>query len=56
MSEFTCSNGHDMKSGQLYCPKCGGRLARMDGMTNRELKAQEAAELAGDDDDDNDTD
>lgn len=49
MSEFECANGHLMKSGDITCPKCGARLARMDGMSEKELRAQESADLAAGD-------
>jgi hypothetical protein len=41
MSEFTCIKGHLMPSGELSCPECGGRLTRMDGMTARQLEAED---------------
>lgn len=44
MSEFECSQGHLMKSGEYTCPKCGGRIARMDGMTKSEAAADEREE------------
>lgn len=40
MSLFECRNGHIMKSGERTCSKCGGQVHTMDGMTNRELKAE----------------
>jgi len=43
MSEFTCKNGHIMKSG-LKCHICGDRLARMDGLSASELRRKEAWE------------
>ena len=41
MSEFTCANGHLMRSGQLRCPECGARLTYMDGKNEDELRAEE---------------
>lgn len=38
MSEFECSQGHLMRSGDIRCKICGGRLARMDGMSGRQLR------------------
>ena len=40
MSEFLCINGHLMRSGDLRCHVCGGRLHTMDGRTARELAAE----------------
>ena len=44
MSEFTCANGHLMlpsKSIGGRCHICGARCVRMDGMTDREMKARD---------------
>jgi hypothetical protein len=41
MSEFECSNGHFMPSGEYHCSICGGRIARMDGMNKREAEAED---------------
>ena len=41
MSEFACSNGHLMRSGQLRCRECGEPLHTMDGMTSRQLEMEE---------------
>jgi len=30
-----------MKSGEYVCPICGGRIARMDGMTRSEAEAED---------------
>lgn len=51
MSEFECVNGHLMRSGVFICPICGGHLHRMDGMTARELRAQEKYHDNADDED-----
>jgi len=40
-SEFWCRNGHDMSPRDTYCPECGSRVARMDGKSNRQLRAEE---------------
>jgi len=38
MSEFTCAKGHEMRpSDGDTCKICGGRVAYMDGKSNREL-------------------
>lgn len=42
MSEFACANGHLMRSGEYRCKICGGRLHTMDGMTDAELRREEA--------------
>lgn len=45
MSAFTCRNGHDMKpSDGPLCKKCGARVGKMDGKSERELRAEERAE------------
>jgi hypothetical protein len=41
MSEFTCSKGHVMASGDLVCRLCGGRVRYMDGMSDREIRGRE---------------
>ena len=43
MSEFECANGHLSRAG-LKCSKCGARITRMDGMSRRELMAEESLE------------
>lgn len=37
MSDFECAKGHLMRSGEMHCKICGSRLARMDGMSGRQL-------------------
>jgi hypothetical protein len=44
MSEFTCGLGHDMSPRDIFCPQCGGRVARMDGHSNAELRRMEEYE------------
>ncbi len=44
MSEFECAQGHPMSSRDLRCKVCGSLLARMDGMTNAQLRAMEDAD------------
>ena len=51
MSEHRCRLGHLMKSGDLVCPTCGTRVHTVDGMTERELKAEDRAEMARDGED-----
>ena len=41
MSEFTCRNGHLMRTGQLRCEDCGAPLHAMDGMTDKQIRKQE---------------
>jgi len=42
MSEFTCANGHLMlPSHGPRCVICGARCVRMDGMTDREMRARD---------------
>ncbi len=41
MSEFTCYRGHIMRSRDYRCHICGSRVARMDGKSNRQLRAEE---------------
>ncbi len=41
MSEFECSKGHDMHFKDYRCEICGGRVARMDGKTSRQLMLEE---------------
>ena len=44
MSEFTDSAGHDILSSVGYCKICGsisGRPVRMDGKSERQLRAEE---------------
>jgi hypothetical protein len=45
ISEFTCENGHMPAPSKMIggrCPECGGRIVRMDGMSNGELRMMEA--------------
>lgn len=42
MSDFECRKGHPLKSGEYVCPICGEKLARMDGMSNSELRKLES--------------
>lgn len=42
MSEFQCSRGHLMSSGDVTCRICGGRVHTMDGFTSRQLAMMEA--------------
>ena len=51
MSEFTCQQGHLLRSGQLVCDECGEPLYAMDGMTNAELRRQEQDDAGPLDDD-----
>ena len=44
MSEFECAQGHDMSPRDRRCKVCGGRVARMDGLTNAQLRAMEDAD------------
>ena len=41
MSEFTCTQGHLVRPSVGYCEECGGRIVRMDGKSNAQLKAEE---------------
>ena len=42
MSEFCCSRGHLMSSGDVTCPECGGKLHTMDGYTGKQIAMMEA--------------
>lgn len=42
MSEFACSNGHLMRSGQLRCEECGAPLHSMDGVSNAGIRREKA--------------
>ena len=45
MSEFECINGHLMApSHGPFCMECGGRVHRMDGLTNNQLRMLEKME------------
>ena len=44
MSEFECSQGHLMSPRDSRCNICGGRVARMDGKSNRQLRMEEEYE------------
>lgn len=45
MSDFECINGHEMRPSQGgRCKKCGGRVYRMDGETDKQIRRREAAE------------
>ena len=41
MSEFECSNGHSMLPSKGPRCWCGARVARMDGLTDREIEARD---------------
>jgi hypothetical protein len=41
MSEFVCQRGHDMRSIDFRCHICGSRVARMDGKSERQLRAED---------------
>ena len=44
MSEFTCRYGHIMRSGEEFCHHCGEPRYFCDGLTARQLAAQEQYE------------
>ena len=44
MSEFSCRNGHLIRSGERFCSLCGEPRYFMDGMTARQLSAIEQYE------------
>jgi hypothetical protein len=49
MSEFTCSKGHEMATGDIFCRICGGRVRYMDGMSDREIRGRERDRMTEDD-------
>lgn len=52
MSEYTCSNGHLMKSGEYSCSICGARIGYEDGMSRSEMNKREMDEPECNEEDD----
>lgn len=57
MSEFECRCGelmlYDKKTHKITCPVCGGKKAgRMNGKSNRELRAEDEQERGRDEEND----
>lgn len=48
MSEFMCVSNHPLKSGEYFCPICGGSIYSEDGMSRREVRRREADDPDGD--------
>jgi primosomal protein N' len=51
MSEFECRHCGVTTTKNGFCKQCGGRIIRMDGLTSRELAAQERTEREDERDD-----
>lgn len=44
MSEFACANWHIMRSGEVKCTECGGRVHYMDGLSSAAMARMERNE------------